>query len=33
VLERIGGTNDPYRAHNVEAALFAQGSIEMRRMV
>jgi glycerol-3-phosphate dehydrogenase (NAD(P)+) len=33
VLERIGGADDPYRAHNFEAALFAQGSLEMRRMV
>jgi glycerol-3-phosphate dehydrogenase (NAD(P)+) len=33
VLERIGGADDAYRAHNFEAALFAQGSLEMRRMV
>jgi len=33
VLDRIGASNDPYRAHNVEAALFAQGALEMRRMV
>ena len=33
VLERIGGAGDGYRNHNYEAALFAQGSLEMRRMV
>jgi glycerol-3-phosphate dehydrogenase (NAD(P)+) len=33
VLDRLGGSDDPYRAHNYEAALFAQGALEMRRMV
>jgi glycerol-3-phosphate dehydrogenase (NAD(P)+) len=33
VLDQLGESGDLYRAHNYEAALFAQGSLEMRRMV
>ena len=33
LLDRLGESDDPYRAHNYEAALFAQGALEMRRMV
>jgi len=32
VLEARGEADGPYRAHNYEAALFAQGALEMRRM-
>lgn len=33
VLEARQGVEDPYRMHNYEAALFAQGTGEMRQMV
>jgi glycerol-3-phosphate dehydrogenase (NAD(P)+) len=33
VLEARGEADGPYRAHNYEAALFAQGADEMREMV
>jgi glycerol-3-phosphate dehydrogenase (NAD(P)+) len=33
VLDGLGESDAAYRAHNYEAALFAQGSLEMRRMV
>jgi glycerol-3-phosphate dehydrogenase (NAD(P)+) len=33
LLERSGRSGDPARAHNAEAALFAQGIVEMGRMV
>jgi glycerol-3-phosphate dehydrogenase (NAD(P)+) len=32
-LDRLGESDAAYRAHNYEAALFAQGVLEMRRMV
>jgi glycerol-3-phosphate dehydrogenase (NAD(P)+) len=32
MLDRLGGSDDAYRAHNTEAALFAQGSLETKRM-
>jgi glycerol-3-phosphate dehydrogenase (NAD(P)+) len=33
ILERMGEGNASYRLYNYEAALFAQGNLEMRRMV
>lgn len=33
VLEALGGSENRYRNHNYEAALFAQGAVETRRMV
>jgi glycerol-3-phosphate dehydrogenase (NAD(P)+) len=33
VLEARGASNSPYRMHNHEAALLAQGAVEMRQMV
>ncbi|MGH9243129.1 MAG: NAD(P)H-dependent glycerol-3-phosphate dehydrogenase [Acidimicrobiales bacterium] len=33
LLDRLGESDAAYRAHNYEAALFAQGSLEMRRML
>ena len=33
VLARLGGPDPAYRLYNYEAAIFAQGNVEMRRMV
>jgi glycerol-3-phosphate dehydrogenase (NAD(P)+) len=33
LLEKMGDGDAPYRQYNYEAALFAQGNLEMRRMV